>query len=145
MFKNNNSPQNTSVLLFIHLYVYQSKVILDLLFNLFILFYFFFNCSLCFTIATHFSFIVNLKPNNLLKFFLLTLLTCLLSCFSHVRLFATPWTESLQAPLSMEFSRQEHWSGLPFPSAGNLPDPGTEPASLASPALAGSFFIISTT
>ena len=145
MFKNNNSPQNTSVLLFIHLYVYQSKVILDLLFNFFILFYFFFNCSLCFTIATHFSFIVNLKPNNLLKFFLLTLLTCLLSCFSHVRLFATPWTESLQAPLSMEFSRQEHWSGLPFPSAGDLPDPGTEPASLASPALAGSFFIISTT
>ena len=145
MFKNNNSPQNTSVLLFIHLYVYQSKVILDLLFNLFILFYFFFNCSLCFTIATHFSFIVNLKPNNLLKFFLLTLLTCLLSCFSHVRLFATPWTESLQAPLSMGFSRQGHWSGLPFPYAGDLPDPGTEPASLASPALAGSFFIISTT
>ena len=145
MFKNNDSHQNTSVLLFIYLYVYQSKVILDLLFNLFILFYFFFNCSLCFTIATHFSFIINLKPSNLLKLFLLTLLACLLSRFSRGRLFATPWTESLQVPLSMEFSRQEHWSGLPFPSAEDLPGPGTEPASLASPALAGSFFITSTT
>ena len=54
-----------------------------------------------------------------------------LSRFSHVRLFATPWTISCQAPLSVEFSRQEYWSGLPFPSAGDLPDPGTEPASPA--------------
>ena len=49
------------------------------------------------------------------------------------------------APLSMGFSRQENWSGLPGPSAGNLPDPGTEPVSLASPALAGGFFTTSTT
>ena len=42
---------------------------------------------------------------------------------SHVRLFATPWTIAYQAPLSMEFSRQEYWSGLPFPSAGDLPNP----------------------
>ena len=41
---------------------------------------------------------------------------CVLSCFSHVRLFATPWTAACQAPLFMGFSRQEHWSGLPFPS-----------------------------
>ena len=51
--------------------------------------------------------------------------------------FVTPWTAALQAPLSMEFTRQEYWSGLPFPSPGNLPDPGIEPV---SPALAGRFF-----
>ena len=53
---------------------------------------------------------------------------------------ATPWTVAYQAPLSMEFSRQEYWSGLPFPSLGDLPDPGIEPTSLASLALAGRFF-----
>ena len=52
----------------------------------------------------------------------------------------TPWTVARQAPLSVEFSRQEYWSGLPFPAPGNLPDPGVEPMSLASPALAGEFF-----
>ena len=51
--------------------------------------------------------------------------------FSHVQLFATPWTVAYQAPSSMEFSRQEYWSGLPFPSPGNLPDPGIEPGSPA--------------
>ena len=51
--------------------------------------------------------------------------------FSRVRLFMTPWTVAYQAPLSMRFSRQECWSGLPFPSPGNLPDPGTEPRSPA--------------
>ena len=50
--------------------------------------------------------------------------TCVLSHFSRVRLFATPWAVARQAPLSMEFSRQEYWSGLPFLSAGDLPDPG---------------------
>ena len=53
-------------------------------------------------------------------------------CVSHlvcVGLFATPWTVPCQAPLSMEFSRQEYWSGLPFPSPGDLPDPGIEPES----------------
>ena len=48
---------------------------------------------------------------------------------SRVRLFATPWTVAHQAPLSMGFSRQEYWSGLPFPSPGDLPDPGIEPRS----------------
>ena len=43
-------------------------------------------------------------------------------------------------PLSMEFCRQEYWSGLPFPPPGNLPNPGIEPSSLASPALTGKFF-----
>ena len=50
---------------------------------------------------------------------------------SHVRLFATPWTGARQAPLSIEFSRPEYWSGLPFPSPGDLSDPGIEPRSLA--------------
>ena len=56
---------------------------------------------------------------------------------SRVRLFVTPWTAARQAPLSMEFSRQEYWSGLPFPSPGDLPHKGIEPT---SPALAGGFF-----
>ena len=51
-----------------------------------------------------------------------------LSC---VQLFATPWTVAHQAPLSMGFSRQEYWSGLPFPFPGDLPDPGIEPRSPA--------------
>ena len=53
----------------------------------------------------------------------------------------TLWTVAHQAPLSMGFSRQEYWSGLPFPTQGDLPSPGNEPVSLASPALAGGFFI----
>ena len=65
---------------------------------------------------------------------------CMLSCFSHVQLFATPWTVAHQAPLSMVFPRQEYWSGLPFPSPGDLPNPWIKPASLKSPALAGRFF-----
>ena len=48
---------------------------------------------------------------------------------SHVRLFVTPWTVAYQASPSMGFSRQEYWSGLPFPSPGDLPDPGIEPRS----------------
>ena len=48
---------------------------------------------------------------------------------SHVRLFATPWTVAHQAPLSMKFSRQEYWSGYPFPSPGDLPNPRIEPRS----------------
>ena len=55
----------------------------------------------------------------------------ILSELSRVRLFATPWTIAYQAPPSMGFSRQEYWSGLPFPSPGDLPDPGIEPGSPA--------------
>ena len=62
--------------------------------------------------------------------------SAVLSRFSIVRLFATLRTVARQAPLSMRFSRQEYWSGLPCPSPGDLPDPGIEPASLMSPALA---------
>ena len=68
---------------------------------------------------------------------------CLL-LFSHVWLCATPWTVACQAPLSVDFSRQEYWSGLPFPCPRGLPDPGIKPASLVSPALAGGFFTTST-
>ena len=50
---------------------------------------------------------------------------------SHVWLFATPWTIALQTPLFMEFSKQEYWSGVPFPSTGDIPDPGIEPESPA--------------
>ena len=61
---------------------------------------------------------------------------CLLS---HVSL-PNPWTVACQAPLFVEFSRQEYWSGLPFPPPGELPDPGIKPMSLASTTLAGKFF-----
>ena len=64
---------------------------------------------------------------------------------SRVRLFSTPWTVPHQAPLSMGFSRQEYWSGLPFTPSGDLPDPGIKPESSVSPALAGGFFTTSTT
>ena len=67
------------------------------------------------------------------------------ACFSHVQLFVTPWPVAHQAPLSMGFSRQEYWSGLPFPFLGDRPDPETEPTSLTSPALAGGFFTTSAT
>ena len=50
---------------------------------------------------------------------------------SRVQLFATPWTVAFQTPQSMEFSRQEYWGGLPFPSPGDLPDPGIKPRSPA--------------
>ena len=65
--------------------------------------------------------------------------------FSCVQLFATPWPVTRKAPLSVGFSRQECWSGLPCPPPGDLPDPGIEPASLTSSALAGRFFTTSVT
>ena len=68
---------------------------------------------------------------------------CLLSLFSHVWLFATPYTVAHQAPLSMGFPRQEYWSGLPCPPPGDLPNPGIKPVSLMSPSLAGRFFTTS--
>ena len=59
---------------------------------------------------------------------------------SHVQLFSAPWTLAGQAPLFVEFSRQEYWGGSPFPTPGDLPNLGIKPA---SPALAGGFFTIS--
>ena len=68
----------------------------------------------------------------------------MLSGLSRVQLFATLWNVALQAPLSMGFSRQEYWSGLPCPLLGDLPSPGIKPVSLTSHALAGGFFTAST-
>ena len=69
------------------------------------------------------------------------LCVCMHTCvLSHVQLFVTLWTVAFQAPLSLGFSQQEYWSGLPFPR--DLHDPGVEPTSPASPALAGRFFTI---
>ena len=67
----------------------------------------------------------------------------MLGRFSHVQLFATPWTVPHQAPLSMQFSRQEYWSRLPFPSPGDFPDPGVSPMSPASPALQADSLLLS--
>ena len=67
-------------------------------------------------------------------------LELLAQSLSHVEFFATPWTLACQAPLSMEFSRQEYWNGLPFPSPGAFPDPGIKPVSPVSLALASVFF-----
>ena len=64
---------------------------------------------------------------------------------SRVRLYVTPWTVAYQAPPSMGFSRQEYWSGLPFPIPRDLPDPGIKPAALASPAKADGLLTMSAT
>ena len=64
---------------------------------------------------------------------------CVLSRSSRVQLFESPWTVALQAPLSMGFSRQEYWSGLPFPPPGDLPDSGIKTAPPVTLALAGGF------
>ena len=67
----------------------------------------------------------------------------MLSHFSRVLLCVTLWTVACQAPLSMRFSRQEYWSGLPCPPPRDLPDSRMEPASLSSPALKDGFFTTS--
>ena len=61
---------------------------------------------------------------------------CMLSSFSQILLFVTPWTVAHQAPLSMGFSQQEYWSRVPFPLLGDFPDPEIQPGSPESPALA---------
>ena len=71
---------------------------------------------------------VSVRRNRLANY---KLLPCVLSCFSHAQFFMTPRTVAHQAPWSMEFSRQEYWSGLPFPPPGDLPDPGMKPRSPA--------------
>ena len=67
----------------------------------------------------------------------------MLSCFSCVQLSANPWTVARQSPLSMGFSSQEYWSGLPCPPPGDLPGPEIEPVSLTPPAVADRFFTTS--
>ena len=75
----------------------------------------------------------------------LTLFVCVLSRFSRIWLFVTPCSVAFQAPLSMGFSRQEYWSGLPCTSPGDLPKPGIKPLCLMSPALTGRFFTTGST
>ena len=69
----------------------------------------------------------------------------MLSCFSYAQLFVTQWAIVRQAPLSMGFSRQEYWSGLPCPPPGDRPNPGNESTSVTSPAFANGLFTFSTT
>ena len=82
------------------------------------------------SLLAHFSFIL-LFDKYASHYVPDTVLVSEAKSFSHVQLFATPWTVAYQAPPSMGFSRQECWSGLPFPSPGDLPDPGIEPGSPA--------------
>ena len=88
----------------------------------------------CTCIQTH----VNFVFLNCITFNMPTLCGCACA-FSPIWLFATLWTVARQAPLSMGFSRQNYWSGLPFPSPGDLPDPGIK---TGSPALPGGFLTI---
>ena len=74
-----------------------------------------------------------------------SLRACMPSCFSHVCLCATLWSIARQASLSMRFSRQEYWSGLPCPPPGDLLDPGVKPMSLCLAALASGLFPTSMT
>ena len=91
-----------------------------------------------------FRLLCTLHSHMSLNYVHVCLFVCVCVCvFSHVRLFATPWTVAHQALPPMEFSRQEYWNVLPFPSPGDLPHPGIEPESLGSPSLAGRFFTTS--
>ena len=90
---------------------------------------------LCFCLCSHISSDFFKDPCDYIE--------CMLSHFSRVWLFATPWIAARQAPLSMEFSRQAYWGGVPFPSPGNLSNLEIELVFLASPALAGIFFTTS--
>ena len=75
--------------------------------------------------------------------YILPMHACMLSCFSHVPLFATPWTVACKAPLSMGFSRQEYWSGLPYSLPGDPPDSWIELLSPETPALQADSLLLS--
>ena len=83
------------------------------------------------------NFLMHIPLGQVFFFFAAAAAKSLQSCLT----LATPWTVARQTPLSMGFSRQEYWSGLPFPSPGDLPDPEIEPESPVPPALAGRFFL----
>ena len=102
-----------------------------------------FNITLC-------SLLVRCKylrelPSHCVWLIMLNTLEGSLCMLNHVLTFATPWTIAHQAPLSMEFSRQEYWSGLLFSTPGDLPNPGIKTMSFKSPILVGRFFITLTT
>ena len=121
------SSQNVS---WLTCFSYKASTALILIFFFFLVFYFilfyFFNFDLLWKYKSKFFF---------------SLYVCVLS---HSWLLVSPWTVTCQAPLSMDFSRQEYSSGLPFPSPGVLPNPGIEHASPAFPGLAGEFFATAT-
>ena len=87
--------------------------------------------------ATHSSFLAWRIPCTEEPGRLWSIVKVKVKSLSRVQLFVTPWTVAHQAPPPMGFSKQEYWSGLPFPSPGDLHDPGIKPT---SPALAGRFF-----
>ena len=82
------------------------------------------------------------QQSDSVKCVYICLYVCVFSC-SVMSDSAIPWSVACQAPLPMTFSGQEYWSGLPFPSPGDLPDPGIEPVSLASPALQADSLLLS--
>ena len=95
--------------------------------------------------SNHASLMKSLMPQSLTRIkCLINLCVCVCVCV-FIPLFATPWTIAHKALLSVEFPKQEYWSGLPFPTTGDLPDPGIRPTSPVSPALAGRFFTTSAT
>ena len=87
-----------------------------------------------------FSYLVHLQALIWLRMDNPVVCVCVLSCLSRILLFVTLWTIAHQSPLSMGFSRQECWSGLPYLPPGDLLDPGIKSKSVMSPALAGDFF-----
>ena len=89
------------------------------------------------TFTLHFLIATNISLITLLKEVYLLMFVCMLI---HIDFFVTPCTVAHQASLSMKFSRQEYWRGVPFPPPGDLSNPGVEPASLASLTLEGRFF-----
>ena len=99
-------------------------------------------CMLLYQLVTDFAWD---KTRNIYLGYIMCWVCAVLSHLSHIWLFATLRTVAGQAPLSMGFSRQEYWSGLPCPPPGDLPDPGFKHASLTPPALAGRFFTTSVT
>ena len=94
--------------------------------------------SICFGICHYQRLSSSIIPSPKGFFYLMSYYPLRLCVLSHVQLFETPWTVACQTPLTMGFSRQEYWSGLSYPSAGDLPSPEVKPV---SPALADRFFI----
>ena len=92
-------------------------------------------------LITHYDVEISRDRISQKKELTLVVVVVVVELLSRVRLFATLWTVAHRAPLSKGFSRQEYWSGLLFPSTGDLPDPKIEFVSLAFPALAGRGFI----
>jgi len=89
----------------------------------------------CLWLHSHLTRLDSVENSEKIPFLFSFFCLALLNCFSHVWPFVTPWTEACLAPLSMGFSREEYWSGLSFPPPGDLPNPGIELQSSASPAL----------